>query len=82
MDTLHKPIKDASIKDASIKDASIKDAPIKNAPLKYTDKLCIYNEICSKNKLCGDCGMDQYDREHYEEAVENFNLDRKMSLKH
>lgn len=41
---------------------------------------CIYNEICSKDKLCGDCGMDLYESEQYEEAVEKFNLDRKMAL--
>lgn len=33
---------------------------------------CIYDEICSEKKLCGDCGMDQYEREQYEEARENF----------
>ncbi len=33
---------------------------------------CIYDEICSEKKLCGDCGMDQYDREQYEEGWENF----------
>ena len=41
---------------------------------------CIYDEVCSKAKLCGDCGMDQYERELYEKAVENFNLDRKQEL--
>ena len=33
---------------------------------------CIYDEICSEKKLCGDCAADQYDREQYEEAWENF----------
>ena len=42
---------------------------------------CVYNEICSKDKLCGDCGMDLYESEQYEEAVENFNIDRKMALR-
>jgi hypothetical protein len=42
---------------------------------------CIYNEICSKDKLCGDCAVDLYESEQYEEAVENFNLDRKMALR-
>jgi hypothetical protein len=49
----------------------------------YTDKViprCIYNEICSKDKLCGDCGIDLYESDQYEAAVENFNLDRKMKL--
>ena len=39
---------------------------------------CIYDEICSKDKPCGDCAADLFDREQYEEAVEHFNLDRKM----
>jgi len=42
---------------------------------------CIYDEICSKNKLCGDCAADLYESEQYEEAVENFKLDRKMALR-
>jgi hypothetical protein len=48
-----------------------------------TDKAiprCIYNEICSKDKRCGDCVADLYERAQYEEAVENFKLDRKMAL--
>ena len=39
---------------------------------------CIYDEICSKNKMCGDCAADEYDREQYEEAYENFKLDQKL----
>jgi len=39
---------------------------------------CIYDEICSKNKLCGDCAADEYEREQYEEAYENFKLDQKL----
>jgi hypothetical protein len=44
-------------------------------PKKVVDKAitrCIYDEICSKKKMCGDCAADQYDREQYEEALENF----------
>ena len=45
---------------------------------KKSIKECKYNEICSKAKLCGDCGLDEYERQQYEEAVENFKIDRKM----
>jgi hypothetical protein len=44
-------------------------------PKKVVDKAitrCIYDEICSKKKMCGDCAADEYDREQYEEAWENF----------
>lgn len=41
---------------------------------------CIYNEICSKKKPCGDCAADQYDREQYEELCEQYKLDQKMEL--
>ena len=41
---------------------------------------CIYNEICSKKKLCGDCAADQYDREQYEELCEQYKLDQQMEL--
>lgn len=40
--------------------------------------LCIYDEICSKGKLCGDCCMDLYEQEKAEEAWENFKIDREM----
>jgi hypothetical protein len=40
--------------------------------------MCHYNETCSKKKLCGDCAADEYERDTYEEALENYNLDRKM----
>lgn len=42
---------------------------------------CIYNdERCGKVKLCGDCGLDVYESELYQEAVDDFNLDRKIKL--
>jgi hypothetical protein len=43
------------------------------------DRCSKYNELCNKKKLCGDCALDDYERKQYEEAVSNFNLDRKMS---
>ena len=41
---------------------------------------CIYDEICSKHKLCGDCATDEFQREQYEEDYANFILDMKMEL--
>jgi hypothetical protein len=53
--------------------------------VQYTNKVlykCIYNEkTCSKDKLCGDCGMDLYEIEQHEEMVANFKLDRRMMVK-
>jgi hypothetical protein len=45
---------------------------------KASEKTCIYDEICSKEKMCGDCAMDLYEQEKHEEWVENSKLDRKM----
>ena len=30
---------------------------------------------CSKEKMCSDCAMEEYEREQYEIAFENFKLD-------
>jgi len=56
---------------------------------KQTEKInyntCVYGEICSKEKMCGDCCADSYDRDQYQKKKEdmyrfweNFNIDRKM----
>jgi hypothetical protein len=46
-----------------------------------TTKKCIYDdERCGKVKLCGDCGLDVYESEQYQEAVDNYNIDRKIKL--
>ena len=37
---------------------------------------CMYDEPCSKKKLCGDCAADQFESERSEEAWENFRMDR------
>jgi len=39
---------------------------------------CVYGEICSKTKMCGDCCADNYDREMSDNSLENFNIDRQM----
>jgi hypothetical protein len=36
-----------------------------------------YNEICSKEKMCGDCSADEYDKEQYYQSLEGYKLDRK-----
>ena len=46
-----------------------------------TTKKCIYDdELCDKVKLCGDCGLDVYEGDQYQEAIDNYNLDRKIKL--
>lgn len=39
---------------------------------------CVYGEICTKTKMCGDCCADNYDREMSDNILENFNIDRQM----
>lgn len=52
------------------------DIPKETIELPKSEKvaitICIYDEICSKKKLCGDCAADQYDMEKYEEGMENY----------
>jgi hypothetical protein len=31
-----------------------------------TKKTCEYNNICNKAKICGDCGLDEFEREQAE----------------
>jgi len=39
-----------------------------------------YNEICSKEKMCGDCSADEYDKEQYYQSLEEYKLDRTFAL--
>ena len=41
-------------------------------------KICKYDNICSNDKICGDCGMDEYEREKSNEAEHRF--ERKIWL--
>jgi hypothetical protein len=41
-----------------------------------------YNEICSKEKMCGDCSADEYDKERHSQSVEEYKLERKTALLH
>jgi hypothetical protein len=40
---------------------------------------CIYNEPCSAERMCGDCCIDNFEREQNEDAWKNFKLDRKYN---
>ena len=51
----------------------------KNSTIKPVSR-CIYDEICSRTKMCGDCAADEFESQRNEEAWENFKIDRKMEL--
>jgi hypothetical protein len=36
---------------------------------------CHYDEVCSRQKLCGDCAADEYEQDQYEEDWENYKID-------
>jgi hypothetical protein len=58
---------------------SQKQTPDKKSKATRCDK---YNEICSKEKMCGDCSADEYDKERYSQSLEEYKLDRKTALLH
>ena len=68
--------KDANKTDANKTDANKMD---ENSQSSQITK-CIYDEICSKDKMCGDCSTDMYERDKYEEDYENYKLDCEMAL--
>ena len=43
---------------------------------------CLYNEICYKGKLCGNCLANEYQMDMYYTYCDNFKLDRQMDLKY
>ena len=47
-----------------------------------TQKKCLYDEICYKGKLCGDCAANEYQMDIYYTYCENFKIDRQMDLKY
>ena len=57
---------------------NINNMNINNMNININMNTCMYSEICSKNKMCGDCCADDYDREMSEKFWEKFNIDRKM----
>jgi hypothetical protein len=42
---------------------------------------CIYDEICNRAKMCGDCAADEFESERNEEVWKNFKIDRKIALR-
>jgi hypothetical protein len=42
--------------------------------------MCKYDEVCSREKMCGDCAADEFESERNEEAWKNFKIDRKIAL--
>jgi len=53
---------------------------IKTNDTKAKVSMCIYDEICSREKMCGDCAADKFESERNEEAWKNFKIDRKIAL--
>jgi hypothetical protein len=45
--------------------------------LEEVQTFCKYDEVCSQQKMCGDCAIDKYERVQYEEGWENFKVDNK-----
>ena len=45
------------------------------ADLAEEQTFCHYDEICSRQKLCGDCAADEYEQNQYEEDWENYKID-------
>jgi len=43
---------------------------------------CLYNEICYKGKLCGNCLANEYQMDMYYTYCDNFKIDRQMDLKY
>ncbi len=69
---------DANKIDASKTDANKTDANKIDENSQITK--CIYDEICSKDKMCGDCSTDMYERDKYEEDYENYKIDCEIAL--
>ena len=57
-----------------------KNAQTNETKTNETVSRCIYDEVCNKEKLCGDCAADEFESQRNEEAWENFRLDRKIEL--
>ncbi len=53
---------------------------IKTNDTKVNVSMCKYYEVCSREKMCGDCAADKFESERNEEAWRNFKIDRKISL--
>lgn len=53
---------------------------IKTNDTKAKVSMCKYDEVCSREKMCGDCAADKFESERNEEAWKNFKIDRKIVL--
>jgi hypothetical protein len=69
---------DANKTDTNKTDTNKTDENKKDANSQITK--CIYDEICSEDKMCGDCSTDMYERDKYEEDYENYKIDCEMAL--
>jgi len=63
-----------------VKKKNISHNDNKFAQTNETVTRCIYDEVCSREKMCGDCAADEFESQRNEEAWENFRLDRKIEL--
>ena len=57
-------------------------APKQTDQTKNVAVKCLYNEICYKGKLCGNCLANEYQMDMYYTYCDNFKLDRQMDLKY
>ena len=53
------------------------DASTVQEALEEAQTFCKYDEVCSQQKMCGDCALDEYERLQYEQGWENFKMDKK-----
>jgi hypothetical protein len=63
------------------KTAQTTSEPQKIVPQTPQEK-CLYDEICYKGKLCGDCAANEYQMNMYYTYCENFKFDRQMNIKY
>jgi hypothetical protein len=66
--------------DDEIKANEIGPNEIKTNDKKANVSMCKYDEVCSREKMCGDCAADEFESERNEEAWKNFKIDRKIAL--
>ena len=52
----------------------------KTVQISEPQQKCLYDEICYKGKLCGDCAANEYQMNMYYTYCENFNIDRQINL--
>lgn len=60
-----------------VEEQAVEEQPIEVQAVEV-QTFCIYDEVCSDKKMCGDCAAYEYERIQYEEAWENFKMDNRM----